>query len=215
MNELTTVNQPGKFIAFEGIDGSGKSTQVKRLMERLSSLGIKSYETREPTDSPIGSLIHQMMTGRIIADNKVIACMFIADRIDHLLNKTDGILDMVNSGVSVITDRYYFSSYAYHGIDIDMDWVIQGNSISANTLRPTLTVFLDIPVKSAIERIKRERFHTELYETEERLVAVRTKYFEAFEKLKDIENIAIVDADADIDIVRERVWSIVSGFFGR
>ena len=214
MNEQAINNLLGKFIAFEGIDGSGKSTQIRRLMEHLSLLGIKCYETREPTDSPIGSLIHQMMTGRITADNKVIASLFIADRVDHLLNKTDGILSMVNNGVTVITDRYYFSSYAYNGIDIDMDWVIQGNAISANILRPTLTVFLDISVETAIERIKRERFHTELYETEERLVAVRTKYFEAFEKLNGIENIAIVDAKADIDIVQERICSIVSGFFG-
>ena len=215
MNQQAIVNIPGNFIAFEGIDGSGKSTQIRRLMERLSSLGIRCYETREPTDSPIGSLIHQMMIGRIIADNKVIASMFIADRVDHLLNKTNGILDMINNGVSVITDRYYFSSYAYHGIDIDMDWVIQGNAISANILRPTLTVFLDVPVDSAIERIRRERFHVELFETKERLAAVRTKYFEAFDRLKSVENIAVVDADADIDTVRQRIWGIVSGFFVR
>ena len=181
MNEQSVAGAAGKFIAFEGIDGSGKSTQIRRLLERLSLLGIKYYETREPTDSPIGSLIHQMMTGRIIADNRVIASLFIADRADHLLNKTDGILDIINNGVSVITDRYYFSSYAYNGIDIDMDWVIRGNSICSDILRPTLTVFLDIPVNAAIERIKRERFYTELFETQERLLAVRAKYFEAFE----------------------------------
>ena len=214
MNEQSIADAAGKFIAFEGIDGSGKSTQIRRLLERLSLLGIKYYETREPTDSPIGSLIHQMMTGRIIADNRVIASLFIADRADHLLNKTDGILDIINSGVSVITDRYYFSSYAYNGIDIDMDWVIRGNSICSDILRPTLTVFLDIPVNTAIERIKRERFHTELFETRERLIAVRAKYFEAFEKLKDVENVAIVDAQGSIDSVHENIWGIVSGLFG-
>lgn len=213
MDEMATANEPGKFIAIEGIDGSGKSVQVKRLTERLSSLGVKCYETKEPTDSPIGSLIHQMMTGRIIADDKVIASMFIADRVDHLLNKTDGILEMIGKGITVVTDRYYFSSYAYHGIDIDMDWVIQGNELSANILRPTLTVFLDVPVKNAIERIKRERFHTELYETVERLEAVRIKYFEAFEKLEGVENISVIDANADIPTVGDRIWAAVSGLF--
>ena len=213
MDEMATANEPGKFIAIEGIDGSGKSVQVKRLTERLSSLGVKCYETKEPTDSPIGSLIHQMMTGRIVADDKVIASMFIADRVDHLLNKTDGILEMIGKGITVVTDRYYFSSYAYHGIDIDMDWVIQGNELSANILRPTLTVFLDVPVKNAIERIKRERFHTELYETVERLEAVRIKYFEAFEKLEGVENISVIDANADIPTVGDRIWAAVSGLF--
>lgn len=93
--------------------------------------------------------------GRIPADNKVIASLFIADRVDHLLNSTDGICQKIDSGVSVITDRYYFSSYAYNGVDLDMDWVIHANSISADILRPTLTVFLDIPVNTALERIAR------------------------------------------------------------
>jgi dTMP kinase len=213
MRELSGNGKRGRLVAFEGIDGSGKSTQIGRLAGRLSSLGIKHYKTREPTDSPIGSLIHQMMTGRVRGDDKVIASLFIADRLDHLLNETDGILSMVDSGISVITDRYYFSSYAYNGIDIDMDWVIHGNAISASILRPALTVFLDMPVKSAIERMGRERFRAERYETQERLSAVRAKYFEAFEKLKDVENTAIIDADADIQTVEARIWEAVSGYF--
>lgn len=67
------------------------------------------------------------------------------------------------------------------GIDLDMDWVIHANSISADILRPTLTVFLDIPVNTALERIARGRFHTELFEKEERLVKVRENYFKAFD----------------------------------
>lgn len=205
----------GKFIAFEGIDGSGKSTQVKKLVERLSLQGISCYATREPTDSPIGSLIHQIMTGRISADNRVIASLFAADRLDHLLNETDGILQKINDGVTVVTDRYYFSSYAYHGVDLDMDWVINGNSISADILRPTLTIFLDVPVQKAMERISRGRFHTELFEKEERLTKVREKYFEAFEKLGDVERIVIIDGAADMDTIAEQVWNAVSGEFSR
>lgn len=212
MNEKPNKNTTGKFIAFEGIDGSGKSTQIKKLTERLSSFNIRCYETKEPTDSPIGSLIHQIMTGRISADNKVIASLFIADRVDHLLNSTDGICEKINSGITVITDRYYFSSYAYHGVDLNMDWVINGNSISAEILRPTITVFLDVPVKKALERIRSERFHTELFEKEDRLIAVREKYFEAFDKLKNIENVAIIDADADINVVADRIWDAVSNY---
>jgi len=213
MSEKIVSNPIGKFITFEGIDGSGKSTHIKKLIEKLTSLNIRCYETREPTDSPIGSLIHQIMTGRIIADNKVIASLFIADRVDHLLNTTDGICQKIDGGITVISDRYYFSSYAYHSVDLDMDWVINGNSICADILRPTLTVFLDIPVNEAMERIKRERFHTELFEKEERLIEVRKKYFEAFDRLKNVENVAIVDANANIDIVATRVWDAVSKLF--
>ena len=76
MNEKQHKKQKvkkGKFIAFEGIDGSGKSTQIQLLSNTLRKMGIFCYTTMEPTDSPIGSLIHQIMTGRIKTDNKVIA----------------------------------------------------------------------------------------------------------------------------------------------
>jgi len=211
--DKSTDSPVGRLIVFEGIDGSGKSTQIRKLMDRLSSMGIKCSETKEPTDSPIGSLVRQILTGEVQADNKVIASLFMADRVGHLLNTTDGICAQINKGTTVLSDRYYFSSYAYQGVDLDMQWIIDGNSISANILRPALTVFLDVPVKEAMERINRGRSHTELYETEESLAKVREKYFEAFAMLKDVENVAIVDADADVDTVAERIWDRVSCFF--
>lgn len=203
----------GRFLALEGIDGSGKSTQVRRLMERLAAQGVRCCETREPTDGPVGSLIHQIMTGRMTADNRVIAGLFAADRLDHLLNGRDGILRQVESGVTVVTDRYYFSSYAYHSVDVDMDWVIEGNRLSAELLRPDLTLFLDVPVSRALDRIGRNRSHTELFEKEDRLTAVRGKYLEAFARLKGAENVAVIDADADADTVAERIWAAVSPLF--
>ena len=204
-------NKKGKFIVFEGIDGSGKSTQIRLLAERLNKNGTKCIETREPTDSPVGSLIHQIMTGRMSADNRVIACLFAADRVDHLLNETDGILEKINSGITVISDRYYFSSYAYHGVDMDMDWVINTNSVSSDILRPDATIFMDISAKTAMERITSGRDHIELYEKEERLNAVREKYFEAFEKLKNDEKVSIVDASKSAEDISEEIWNIVSG----
>ena len=183
------------------------------LSDRLKAKGIRCYVTREPTDSPIGSLIHQIMTGRISADNRVIASLFAADRADHLLNQTDGICRQIDNGITVITDRYYFSSYAYHSVDMDMDWVISANSICADILRPTITVFLDIPVEEALDRIRRDRFHTELYEKEERLKSVRTNYFKAFEKLKAEEKVSIIDAVGKAEEVSDRIWEAVQHLF--
>lgn len=207
-------NEPkGSFLAFEGIDGSGKSTQIRMLIEHLKNKQIRVYETREPTDSPFGSLIHQIMTGRVKTDNRVIAGMFVADRLDHLLNDTDGICSKINSGVTVISDRYYFSSYAYQGIDIKMDWVIEANSLSAEILRPTFTIFIDISPEIAIERLKKERFHTELFEKYDRLVEVRNNYFESFEKLEGKENIIIVDGNKEPKLVFNEVWNNISHLF--
>lgn len=209
-NEDNVQVNKGKFIAFEGIDGSGKSTQIRLLNERMKREGIHCYTTMEPTDSPIGSLIHQIMTGRIKTDNKVIAGLFVADRLDHLLNDINGIVNKINEGTTVITDRYYFSSYAYHSVDMPMDWVIKANEQSSNILRPTVTVFIDISADTAIERIAKNRQHQELFEKKSRLVQVREKYFEAFEKLKDEERVVVVDGSRSEQEIAEDIWDKIN-----
>ena len=203
----------GKFIALEGIDGSGKSTQIGRLVRRLAGRGVNCRATREPTGRPVGALIRQALTGRTPLDPRVIAALSAADRIDHLVNGEDGLLALVERGITVVTDRYYFSSYAYHSVDMDMDWVIGANSVSAELLRPTLTVFLDVPVDRAMERIRRGRDHEELFEKEDRLRQTRSLYFEAFERLKETETVAVVDGDCPEDEAEERVWAAVSPYF--
>ncbi len=203
----------GRFLALEGIDGSGKSTQLQLLLERLRARGVKCRGTREPSDGPVGAMIRQILTGRVTADNRVIAGLFAADRLDHLVNRRDGILEQVRSGVTVVTDRYYFSSYAYHSVDVDMDWVIDSNRLSAELLRPDATIFLDVPVRRALERIGQNRSHTELFEKEDRLTATREKYLEVFERLRDRETVAVIDAGGDVETVAERVWAAVSHLF--
>lgn len=203
----------GNFIAFEGIDGSGKSTQIALLTERLNKAGIYCYTTMEPTDSPIGSLIHQIMTGRIKTDNRVIAGLFVADRLDHLLNEVDGIVSKINKGTTVITDRYYFSSYAYHSVDLPMDWVIKANEQSSAILRPTVTIFIDVKPDIAIERIATNRFHQELFEKKSRLVKVRENYLKAFKELEKDEKYVIIDGNQTQEKIAEMVWEQVKGYF--
>ncbi len=199
----------GSFIAFEGIDGSGKSTQIRRLHERMRDAGIACCTTMEPTASPIGSLIHQIMTGRIKTDNRVTAALFVADRLDHLLNDVDGILHQIDAGVTVLTDRYYLSSYAYQSVDIPMEQVIGANAQSSAILRPTLNIFIDISPDTAMERIQKNRSHRELFEKKSRLVQVREKYLEAFDRLKDVEKIAVIDGERDEQAVADDIWDVV------
>ncbi len=199
----------GTFIAFEGIDGSGKSTQVRMLDERMKKEKIYCHTTMEPTDSPIGSLIHQIMIGRIKTDNKVISALFVADRLDHLLNDVDGIVHKINEGITVITDRYYFSSYAYQSVDMPMEQVISANKQSSDILRPTVTLFIDIPPDVAIERITKNRSHQELFEERSRLIQVRERYFEAFDRLNDTEKVIIIDGDRDAQEIADDIWEVV------
>lgn len=197
------------FIALEGIDGSGKTTQIKLLAEHLEKAGHKVYTTFEPTDSPIGKMIRDIFSHRMEADHKVIAGLFVADRLHHLLNKTDGILKKLEEGYTVLTDRYYLSSYAYHSVHMDMDWVIQANAISAELLRPDLNVFIDLAPEISMERINRGRTSTEMYETLDNLKQVREKYFEAFEKVKGEENIFITNSNRALETVAADIWDEV------
>lgn len=206
-----TTNPSNLFIAFEGIDGSGKSTHLRLLAEKLEEAGHKVYSTFEPTDSLIGSMINNIMKGRVEADPYTIAGLFVADRLDHILNKTNGIRKMLDEGYTVLTDRYYFSSYAYQGAQIPMDWVIQANAKSAEFLKPDLNIYLDIEPELAIERIHSGRSSTQLYETVKQLHTIREQYFKAFEKLKDQENIVNIDSNRPKNTIADDIWETVSG----
>jgi len=197
------------FIAFEGIDGSGKSTQVKLLSEQLKKEGFKIYATFEPTDSTIGSVIKNIFRHRIEADHRTIAGLYVADRLDHLLNKTNGILKKLEEGYTVLTDRFYFSSYAYQGTHMPLDWVIQANSLSAELLRPDLNIFIDVSPEVSMQRLGEGRDMIQLYESLDNLYNVRNKYFEAFDKLGDQEKIFITDGNRSADIIFNDIWNKV------
>lgn len=197
------------FIALEGIDGCGKSTQVKILAENLKKAGHKVYSTFEPTDSPIGSIIRNIFKHQLEADEKTIAGLFVADRLDHLLNKTNGILKKMQEGYTVITDRYYFSSYAYHSVHMPLDWVIQANSLSADLLRPDINIYIDISAEISMQRLNEGRSHIELYENLGNLKAVREKYFEAIEILKGQENIFITDGNRSAELIAADIWQAI------
>ncbi len=198
------------FIALEGIDGSGKSTQIKLLEQRLTDAGHKVYTTFEPTDGMIGSVLRSILKGSIKADHRTIAGLFLADRLDHLLNEETGLVKKMKEGYTVITDRYYFSSYAYHATHMDMDWVIAANKLCAEALRPDINLFIDVSPEISMQRINANRVGTELFENIDSLRAVREKYFEAFTKLKDDEHIFITNGDRTVAAIADELWEKVS-----
>ena len=203
----------GRFIVIEGIDGSGKTTQIKKLSKRLEESGFKVYSTFEPTNGPVGSLIRQMLSGKVATDQRTIACLFAADRTDHLVNEVNGIRRKVDQGQVVLCDRYYFSSYAYHAQYIDMEWVIHANSLNAEILRPDLTVFIDVDPEKCFERIKKSRNNFEMYEKIDIMRKVRSNYLKAFEVLKGIEKIAVIDGNNTIKAVETEVLHEIKKIF--
>lgn len=202
--------QKNLFIALEGIDGSGKSTQIKLLADSLIKDGHKVYTTFEPTKSEMGAMIRTIFAHKTEADHRTIAALFLADRLHHLLNKTDGILKKMTEGYTVITDRYYFSSYAYHSVYMAMDWVINANKLCSDLLRPDLTLFIDIDPEESMNRINKNRESTELYETLENLTKVKNKYFEAFALLKSEEAIFCVNGQQTESEIATEIYSKIN-----
>lgn len=203
------MNRKGKFIAFEGIDGSGKSTQIALLAEKMRKCGKQVAATCEPSEGEIGKLLRRVLSSQVKTNDEAIAALFLADRMDHIRREDDGLLAMLDRGITVLCDRYYFSSYAYHSVTMDMDWVIAANELAAARLRPDVTLFFDISAEESYARITADRDTVELFEKKERLEATREKYFEAFKRQKQKEKIIIIDASRSIEAVAEEVWSVL------
>ena len=206
-------NTRGRFFALEGIDGSGKSTQLKLLAQRLEQAGYPCLTTCEPTGRPMGKLLRQVLTGQVRCDSRVVAPLFVADRLDHLLNEEDGLCQAVERGLTVLSDRYYFSSYAYQSVDLPLEWVIEANRPCAELLRPTATLFIDVEPQLALERIAQNREGTELFETMERLTRTREQYYRSFEALKGEERVILLPGNQSVEAIAQAIWEQVDAFF--
>src|SRR5271167_2017910 len=111
--------QAGRFVVLEGIDGSGTTTQVARLADRLRAQGVAVRATREPSDGPLGTLVRHVLSGRVVIPGgrapgwATMALLFAADRLDHVESEIEPFLA---EGGDVISDRYDASSLAYQSI---------------------------------------------------------------------------------------------------
>ncbi len=207
----------GKFIVFEGLDGSGQTTQAGLLKEWYDKAHQLAYYTKEPTEGPWGSILRNVLSHRIVSakwdaeyepiDEHTLALSFAADRMDHLNNE---IIPKLNDGVVVICDRYYLSSFAYQRLDADFEWI---RTINSKALRPDLTIFLDVPAVVCKRRMHKQRWHVELYEQLSKLELVHANYHKAIETLKsEGENIAIINGNQSIDEVHKEIVDTIKRF---
>jgi dTMP kinase len=187
----------GKLIVFEGLDGSGQSTQADLLFRYLKNSGKKVYLTAEPTTFLIGGLIKSQLSGEWKSSPECLQLLFTADRAYHLEKE---IIPLLEKGVNVICTRYVLSTLAFGGIEIeDRDWLWQ---INDKFIFPDETFFLKTSPATCINRIKKERFHEELFEKEEKLEKVLKNYLEYVSKF---ENVRIIDGEKPIEEVFEEV----------
>ena len=154
----------GKFIVLEGIDGSGTTTQLKLCGDWLARRGTPHHLTREPSDGPVGMLIRAVLGGRLTSaggapfNRRSLALLFAADRLDHV---TSEIAPRLAAGVSVVSDRYVYSSLAYQSQDCPADWV---RAINRFAPVPDLCVFLRLDAQAAERRMRVSRQSRDIFE---------------------------------------------------
>lgn len=203
----------GRFIVVEGLDGSGKGTQTAMLMSALAGKGIRCHLTSEPTQYATGGLIRDALAGLTKRTPYEMAGLFLADRIAHCENPNDGIKALLSRGITVICDRYYFSSLAYQGMDIGLDWLLAANVDCPAILKPDLCIFLDVPASVADSRIESGRSSREIFEQAETIARIGKKYREVFDILSQSCRVEIIDASESPEEVFKAVEKAVMPLF--
>ena len=196
----------GMFIALEGIDGSGTSTQARLLAEWFTDFKLPVYSTFEPSSGRVGKLIREYLSGRVDAPDvdrhfHSLALLFAADRLDHLAREVEPLL---GRGIHVISDRYLLSSLVYQSLHCRPSWVA---AINAESPPPHLTVLIDLPAEVAMERLARRNLFeaSEIYETLEQQEKLRERYLAAARDLSFGQEIVVVDGSADEAAVHQRI----------
>lgn len=196
------MSDRGLFIVFEGIDGSGTTTQTARLVSWLGETG-SAIQTAEPTDSEFGRLLRRVLKGDVPAPAATTALMFAADRVDHMDRKIEPTLA---SGTHVVSDRYVVSSFAYQGSLLDLSFVKEINSLART---PDLTIFLRVSAEIAMERIARSRTERDAYEHLEFQREVAQSYERSILE-PEAGRVEIIDGEQQPDAITSQVRALVS-----
>jgi dTMP kinase len=176
------------FIVIEGLDGAGTSTQSVLLEAGLAAAGRPSVLSMEPTPGPVGTLIKQIMRGRLKStasreETEIqLAYLFAADRFDHLYNEVDGVRASIERGRLAISTRYFFSSYVYNGRTQEKLGLV--DRLNKDFPVPELTIYLRVPLDVSLARLA-NRDVREFYEQEAELLRVSEGYDRLLESLGD------------------------------
>jgi len=199
MLETRLSEKRGLFIAFEGIDGSGTTTQARLLVAWLIANSEAAHLTREPSDGPIGTLIRHIMDGNETVPAKSIALLFAGDRLDHLERE---IFTNVDEGIHVISDRYLHSSLAYQSVESDGEWISEINEFA---VMPDVVVFLDVEPEVGLKRIA-DRSQQQIYEKQGFLSNVTANYRKHLTPLRQLPfKLIHIEGDQQLETVQEHI----------
>ncbi len=207
-----TSSRRGKFITFEGGEGSGKSTHTALLAERLRSLGLEVVLTREPGGSPGAEIIRHIILSGIAKPlgTETETILFAAARDDHV-NAT--ILPALQAGKWVVCDRFIDSTRVYQGAlgKVDMKLIRGLERVTVGEAMPDLTILIDVPANIGLARARTrrgtgtaDRFEAESVEFHENL---RLAFLDVAKQ--EPKRFAVIDGRPPRDVVAERIWEAV------
>jgi dTMP kinase len=197
------------FIVIEGVDGSGKTTQINLLKQRFAAHNLSAVETHEPSDGVVGRLIRDIMRGNTPATQSTLAALFLADRLEHINNPVHGMKALMAKGHHIICSRYYFSNYAFQSEYVPIEWLVQCNSICKQELQPDLIIYLNIDPAASNERVQKGREHIEIFENLEKTIKAHEAFLAAFKQYVSDENIHIINAHQNITEIGNEIWRLV------
>ncbi len=198
----------GKFIVFEGIDGSGKTTQAKKLYEYLKGKGLKTVLTKEPGGTDIGKEIRKILLNKDYNIPPIAELLlYEADRNIHI---SAFVKPKLHNGYVVISDRYIYSTLAYQsfGRSIDRNLIDYLNSLATEDLKPDIVFLLDIPVEEGLNRIGKIRDKDRIEKEDINFhLKLREGFLKLAEENKDI--FCIIDGTENINSIFDKILNIL------
>lgn len=200
----------GRFITFEGGEGSGKSTQIRKLAERLDVAKLRAIVTREPGGSPGAEIIRHVVLsgmGKLLGPEAE-TLLFAAARDDHVRTV---ILPALNQGIWVLCDRFFDSTRAYQGQlgQVSPGLVNAMQRVTIGDLKPDLTFILDVPVEVGLQRaaVRRGSATADRFEAEG--IKFHQDLRDAYRRIaaEDPERCILIDAAPDPDTVTANIWA--------
>lgn len=194
------------FIVFEGIDGAGTSTQIKKICEKNPQ---KFFQTAEPTSLETGKFLRRMLGGEFSVDEKTNSFLFAADRAEHLYGK-NGIIEQINNGKTVISDRYLFSSLAYQSISCGEELPKLLNSTFP---LPEILFFFEIDPEISLKRVDSRNEKKEIYEKIETQKKIALEYEKIISEYENNPSCTMkiirIDATKSIEEISDTISKII------
>lgn len=191
------------FIVFEGIDGAGTSTQIKKLCEKNKELLIP---TAEPTDRATGRFLRQMLAGDFKVDEKTSAYLFAADRCEHIFGE-GGVQELLSKQKIVVSDRYFFSSLAYQSATCGKEIPRLVNSPFP---LPEVLFYFEINPEISLSRVESRDGKREIYEKidyQKKTAALYDEVIAEYENNTEGMKVIRIDATKSIDEISEFIYN--------